>query len=103
MNFLITEEQADFILMNEDLRRWFKEKWVDVSRKVKGKHPECGRDKATNKSYPKCRPSKKISKDTPKLASSFSKEEKKKISKKKRSVESKSKKVGTNNKPNIVK
>jgi hypothetical protein len=25
--------------VNEDLGRWFKEKWVDVSKKVKGKHP----------------------------------------------------------------
>jgi hypothetical protein len=25
--------------VNEDLRRWFKEKWVDVSKKVDGKHP----------------------------------------------------------------
>ena len=53
-------------VLKEDLRRWFKEKWVDVSRKVKGKHPPCGRKDADGKAYPKCRPSKKVSKETPK-------------------------------------
>jgi hypothetical protein len=48
--------------MTEDLGRWFKEKWVDVSKKVDGKHPPCGRKDADGKSYPKCRPSKKVSK-----------------------------------------
>ena len=40
------------------LKKWFKEKWVDVSRKDKdGKHPPCGRSKAKkgSKGYPKCR------------------------------------------------
>ena len=63
--------------VNEDLGRWFKEKWVDVSRKVKGKHPPCGRKDANGKAYPKCRPSKKVSKETPKVASSYDKKEKK--------------------------
>ena len=40
-----------------DLRKWFAEKWVDLSRKKKGGgHPECGRDDADKGSYPKCRP-----------------------------------------------
>ena len=41
-----------------DLRKWFKEKWVDISRKKKGGgHPECGRDNADDGGgYPKCRP-----------------------------------------------
>ena len=41
-----------------DLRKWFKEKWVDISRKKKGgSHPECGRDDADDGGgYPKCRP-----------------------------------------------
>jgi hypothetical protein len=30
-----------------DLKRWFKEKWVDISKKDEsGKHPECGRSDA---------------------------------------------------------
>ena len=56
------------LLIEKDLRRWFKEKWVDVSRKDKdGKHPPCGRSEAdtSSRGYPKCRPSKKVSGDTP--------------------------------------
>ena len=35
------------VLIVKNLNRWFKEKWVDVSRKDKdGKHPPCGRSKA---------------------------------------------------------
>jgi hypothetical protein len=43
-----------------DLRKWFKERWVDISRKKKGGgHPECGRDDAdSGGGYPKCRPAK---------------------------------------------
>ncbi len=46
---------------NEDLDKWFKEKWVDIGSKVGGKHPECGRDSARNpgRPYPKCVPSAK--------------------------------------------
>ena len=62
-----------------DLNRWFKEKWVDISRKDKsGKHPECGRDDADKGAYPKCRPSKKVSKETPTVSKSLSKRDKKK-------------------------
>lgn len=62
-----------------DLKRWFKEKWVDISKKDEsGKHPECGRSDADEGSYPKCRPSKKISKETPTTSKSLSKRDKKK-------------------------
>jgi hypothetical protein len=62
-----------------DLKRWFKEKWIDISRKDKsGKHPECGRDDSTEGGYPKCRPSKKVSKETPTVAKSLSKKDKEK-------------------------
>jgi hypothetical protein len=71
------------------LKRWFKEKWVDISRKVDGKHPECGRPDADEGAYPKCRPKKKISSKTPKIASSFSKKEKAAMVKKKRAAEKK--------------
>jgi hypothetical protein len=64
-------------LVLEDLRRWVKEKWVDISRKVDGKHPPCGRSNAVDKSYPKCRPSKKISGSTPKTSRGMSKSDKK--------------------------
>lgn len=111
MKILVNEEDKNYILeaissgevLKEDLRRWFKEKWVDVSKKVKGKHPPCGRKDANNKSYPKCRPSKKVSKETPKIASSYSKKEKKAMTAQKRRVEKKEPKVGKGNKPNMVK
>jgi hypothetical protein len=69
------------------LKRWFKEKWVDVSRKVDGKHPECGRSDADKGAYPKCRPKHKVNSKTPKVASSFSKKEKQAMVRKKRAAE----------------
>jgi hypothetical protein len=90
-------------VMNEDLRRWFKEKWVDVSKKVDGKHPPCGRKDADGKSYPKCRPSKKVSSETPKVASSYDKDEKKAMTQQKRRAEKKNPKVGKGNEPTMTK
>jgi hypothetical protein len=110
MKVLVNEEDLKYIgesiisgqVLREDLRRWFKEKWVDVSRKVDGKHPPCGRKDADGKSYPKCRPSKKVSKDTPKTASSYSKKEKKAMTSQKRRAEKKEPKVGKGNKPTMT-
>ena len=57
------------IPLNEDLAVWFGKKkkpkgssqpkgpWVDICRKVDGKHPPCGRSDAGAGSYPKCRAS----------------------------------------------
>ena len=88
-------------LISKDLRRWFKEKWVDVSRKDKdGKHPPCGRSdaKTSSKGYPKCRPSKKVSDKTPKTTKNMSAKEKKAATKRKRS-----KPQGVGGKPTMVK
>jgi len=75
-------------MINEDLRRWFKEKWVDISRKTKsGKHPPCGRSKASDSKYPKCRPSRRVSSETPETSGEMSREEKKKAVRQKRSAE----------------
>jgi hypothetical protein len=53
--------------INEDLAVWFGKKkkpkgssqpkgpWVDICRKVDGKHPPCGRKDTSKGSYPKCR------------------------------------------------
>ena len=110
----VSKEDQDYIneaikngeVLVEDLGRWFKEKWVDVSRKVDGKHPPCGRSSANGekgrKGYPKCRPSKKVSKDTPKVASSYSKKEKKSMTTQKRNAEKKDPKVGKGNKPTMT-
>jgi len=88
--------------VNEDLRNWFKEKWVDVSKKVDGKHAPCGRKDADGRAYPKCRPSKKVSSETPKVASSYDKGEKKAMTQQKRTAERKDPKVGTGNKPTMT-
>lgn len=47
--------------INENLKDWHDEEWVDISRKVDGKHPPCGdsankghRKSNDNKAYPKC-------------------------------------------------
>lgn len=54
------------VILFEDLRDWFKQKWVDISRKEGGKHPECGdsagkkkRGKSGKRAYPKCVPAAK--------------------------------------------
>ena len=46
---------------NGGLTKWFKEGWVDISRKRKGGgHPPCGRKSAQSKGgYPKCVPASK--------------------------------------------
>jgi len=65
------------------LDRWFAEKWVDVKT---GK--PCGRQEGENrKGYPACRPSKRVSGDTPKTASELSAAEKEKFKRTKTSSE----------------
>tara|TARA_A200000159_G_scaffold164544_1_gene194617 strand:- start:6876 stop:7310 length:435 start_codon:yes stop_codon:yes gene_type:complete len=79
-------------MSNKDyaLDEWFKEKWVDVSRKDKsGKHPPCGRKDSDKGKHPKCRPSKRVSSDTPKTTKEMSSSEKKKSVKDKRKTEKK--------------
>jgi hypothetical protein len=110
MKIIVSKEDKEYIneclesgeVLKEDLRRWFKEKWVDVSKKVDGKHPPCGRKDADGKSYPKCRPSKKVSKETPKVASSYSKKEKKSMTSQKRRAEKEDPKIGKGNKPTMT-
>ena len=114
MKIYISEEDLSYVnesiesgeVLKEDLARWFKEKWVDVSRKIDGKHPPCGRKSADGeegrKGYPKCRPQKKVSKDTPKIASSYSKKEKKSMTSQKRRAEKNDPKPGKGNKPTFT-
>ena len=62
------------------LKRWFKEKWIDVKT---GK--PCGRRKGDGRGVPYCRPSKRVSSKTPKTSGEMSAAEKrKKIAEKKR-------------------
>ena len=63
------------------LKRWFKEKWVDVRT---GK--PCGRRKGEKRGVPYCRPSKRISSKTPKTASEMSSKEKRQKEREKKSL-----------------
>ena len=60
------------------LVRWFKEKWIDI-----GTGKPCGaihrKKELENGYYPTCRPSVRISKNTPMLASEISDNEKRKL------------------------
>ena len=87
----ITSEQAKIILdnlcihcgnpVNEDLRNWFKQKWVNIGKKDKsGKHPPCGTS-GKKRDYAKCVPASK--------AASMSKKEKESATRRKRAAQNK--------------
>lgn len=67
------------------LKRWFAEKWTNQ------KGDECG--SGTTKGVPKCRPSKRISSETPKTWSELSDSEKKRAISDKQRVGHKTSKV----------
>ena len=77
------------------LDKWFKEKWVDISKtNADGSHPPCGRDDADKGGYPKCR---KV-----RVATRMSAKEKKASVARKRKVEKTGSK-GEGRKPNYAK
>lgn len=63
--------------VREGLARWFAEKWINVCKLPK--KVACGRPKTSlstwKKRYPYCRPSKRVSRSTPRTAKELSKEE----------------------------
>ena len=65
-------------LLKEDLRKWFKEKWVNIGKKVDGKHPPCGTS-GEKKGYAKCVPASK--------AAGMSKKEKESATRRKRAAQ----------------
>lgn len=93
-------------LTNEDLAVWFGTKkkpkgskqpkgpWVNICRKEDGKHPPCGRDKATTKGYPKCRAAG--------VAAKMTDEQKRAACSQKRRAENSNKKIGKGNKPTMT-
>lgn len=92
--------------MNEDLAVWFGKKkkpkgssqpkgpWVDICRKVDGKHPPCGRSDTSKGSYPKCRASG--------VAGKMSDSAKRSACQRKRSAERKDTQTGKGQKPIMV-
>lgn len=88
------------VYRSSGLGRWFKEKWVDISRKDKsGRYAPCGRSDAKPGSYPKCRPSKKVSKKTPETTGEMTAKEKKSAISQKRSKQRKRKGDSKGQKP----
>jgi len=89
--------------VNEDLAVWFGTKkkpkgssqpkgpWVNICRKVDGKHPPCGRSDTDKGAYPKCRASG--------VASKMSDSEKRSACQQKRSAEKKDTQTGKGQKP----
>jgi hypothetical protein len=68
-------------ITNEDLRNWFKSKWVNIGKKDKsGKHPACGTS-GDKRGYAKCVPASK--------AASMSKKEKESATRRKRAAQNK--------------
>jgi hypothetical protein len=92
--------------LKEDLAVWFGTKkkpkgskqpagpWVNICRKVDGKHPPCGRSHAEDKGYPKCRAAG--------VASKMSASEKSSACQQKRKAEKTHSKSGTGNKPKMT-
>ena len=89
--------------INEDLAVWFGKKkkpkgssqpkgpWVDICRKVDGKHPPCGRPDTSEGSYPKCRAAG--------VAGKMSDSQKKAACQQKRNAEKKDTQTGKGQKP----
>ena len=96
-NLLVTTEQAKRVLgnvcvncrnlSNENLRKWFSDKWVNIGKKKKGGgHPPCGTS-GEKRGYAKCVPASK--------ASSMSKKQKSSATRRKRSAQNKAGRGGT--------
>ena len=75
--------------MNEDLNNWFKEKWVNIGKKVDGKHPPCGTS-GEKRGYAKCVPAAK--------AAGMSKKEKESATRRKRAAQNDAGRGGSDSK-----
>jgi hypothetical protein len=96
-------EVADKGILNEDLAVWFGTKkkpkgskqpkgpWVNICRKVDGKHPPCGRPDTDKGGYPKCRAAG--------VAGKMSASQKKSACQQKRRAEKKDTQTGKGQKP----
>tara|TARA_E500000331_G_scaffold6173_1_gene6010 strand:+ start:644 stop:1669 length:1026 start_codon:yes stop_codon:yes gene_type:complete len=74
-------------ILDEDLRKWFKQKWVNIGKKDKsGKHPPCGTS-GKKRGYAKCVPASK--------ARGMSKKEKESATRRKRAAQNKAGRGGT--------
>lgn len=93
--FLLEEEKKSYKGSHGGLDKWFKEKWVDISKtNPDGSHPPCGRSDTSKGGYPKCR---KV-----RVAAKMSKKQKKAAVARKRRAERMGSK-GSGRKPNYSK
>jgi len=76
-------------ILKEDLNKWFKEKWVNIGKKVDGKHPPCGTS-GKKSGYAKCVPAAK--------AAGMSKKEKESATRRKRAAQNKAGRGGSDSK-----
>jgi hypothetical protein len=91
--------------IDEDLARWFKEKWVNIGGKKDpktGQYPPCGRHDTSKGKYPKCRPSTRVSSKTPETAGEMTDKEKKRAVIQKRRVEPETERSGKGNAPRMT-
>ena len=80
-----------------NLDRWFSEKWVDVCT---GR--PCGRKPGSNRRYPYCRPSRRISAQTPRTSRELSRQEIKKRCAKKHRIKGETLKFGKTKNLNVL-
>lgn len=93
--FLFEEEKKSYSGSHGGLDKWFKEKWVDISKtNPDGSHPPCGRSDTSKGGYPKCR---KV-----RVAAKMTKKQKKASVARKRRAEKRGAK-GSGRKPNYSK
>jgi hypothetical protein len=65
--FILEEKKKPYSDAKGGLDKWFKEKWVDISKtNADGSHPPCGRSDTSKGGYPKCRKVRVASKMTKK-------------------------------------
>jgi len=76
-------------ILKEDLDKWFKEKWVNIGKKVDGKHPPCGTS-GEKSGYAKCVPAAK--------AAGMSKKEKESATRRKRAAQNDAGRGGSDSK-----
>ena len=90
--------------IDEDLARWFKEKWVDIGGKKdqSGQYPPCGRSDTSKGKYPKCRPVHKVSSKTPETVGEMTPKERKRAVIQKRRVEPDTQRSGKGNAPHMT-
>ena len=76
----------EYYEQNENLRKWFSDKWVNIGKKDKsGKHPPCGTS-GKKRAYAKCVPASK--------ARSMSKKDKESATRRKRAAQNKANRGG---------